>query len=86
METDIAVIEEQVRPDEWYPLAHIGPDRSGGLLEFFYPENQTVRIRYINKWVKRKKEELKNPDAPWNQPTERAEMPGDLCCQRAMGK
>ena len=87
METDIAVIEELIdNIDEWHILAYLGPDRSDGLLKFFYPENQTVRIRYINKWVRRTKEELMNLKAPWNQPSDRNEMPGDYCCQRATGK
>jgi hypothetical protein len=30
--------------------------------------------------------DLADPKAPWNQPNEHGELPGDICCQRAVGK
>ena len=50
METDIAVIEEyDPARSEWLVVAWIGPDRTGGEIDF---SGDKLRIRYLEKELK----------------------------------
>ena len=62
---------------------HISGWSAAGSVSIFLCEEHGVKLlEQANSLLKSYKQ---NPNAPWNQPTEYGERPGDICCMRACG-